>query len=235
MIKEKSVLAFIPARGGSKSIRDKNIRKIAGKEMLAYTIQAAQNSKICDRIIVSTDSKKIADVANKYGAEAPFMRPENLATDAAQMIEVIKHAMQWVEQNDKTYDIFLYLQPTNPLRKGIHIREAFDVFFKKDAYSVVSVNKTGYIPGRVNTLPEHGYMNQFVKQSTMHKNRQELSQYYELNGAIEMIQWEVMKSTWNWYGKRSYPYIIPEPYGIDIDSLMDLRFVQFLVEEGYVE
>lgn len=235
MKNNETIIGFIPARSGSKSIPDKNIRKLAGKEMLGYTIEAAQESKVCDRLIVSTDSEKIAKVARKYNADVPFLRPEHLATDSAQMMDVIKHGMHWIEENDQKYDIFLYLQPTSPLRKGRHIREALDIFFKKIAYSVVSVNKTGYIPGRVNTLPENSYMNEFVEEAKVHQNRQDLQSYYELNGAVELIRWDVMKKNWNWYGDHSYPYVIPAPYGLDIDNMMDFRFAQFLIKEGYVK
>ena len=146
MIRGKSVLTFIPARGGSKTIPQKNIQKIAGKEMLGYTIEAAADSDVSDRIILSTDSQEIAQIGRNYGAETPFMRPPSLATDEARMMDVIKHGMNWVEEQDGSYDVFLYLQPTCPLRKARHILEAFEVFFAKQAYSVVSINETGYIP-----------------------------------------------------------------------------------------
>ena len=235
MINNKSVLAFIPARSGSKSIPNKNLNKIAGQEMLGYTIQAAQDSQVCDRIIVSTDDDEISAVARKYGAEVPFHRPNNLASDSAHMIDVIKHGMNWIEKNDQKYDIFLYLQPTNPLRKGHHIQEAFQIFFDNGANSVASVNKTRHIPGRTSPLPEDGRMNNFVDKATMQQNRQELEQYYELNGAIELIRWDVMKAEWNWYGEKSYAYIIPDPYGLDIDTPLDMHFAEFLIKEGYVQ
>ena len=235
MIRNKTVLAFIPARGGSKSIPNKNIKKIAGKEMLGYTIEAARKTGVCDRIIVSTDSYNIAEVAQKYGAEVPYQRPAELAQDDSHMMDVIKQGMNWIEKHDQKYDVFLYLQPTNPLRKDRHIIEAFNVFFQKEANSVVSINATGHLPGRTNTIPENGQMKGFVDAGTMQKNRQELPQYYELNGAIEMILWDVMKTEWNWYGEKSYPYIIPEPYGLDVDTMLDFRFAQFLIEEGYVQ
>ena len=235
MIRGKSVLTFIPARGGSKTIPQKNIQKIAGKEMLGYTIEAAADSDVSDRIILSTDSQEIAQIGRNYGAETPFMRPPSLATDEARMMDVIKHGMNWVEEQDGSYDVFLYLQPTCPLRKARHILEAFEVFFAKQAYSVVSINETGYIPGRVSTLPSDENMSKFVDQQSIQANRQELATYYELNGAIEMIRWEVMKKNWNWYRERSYPYIIPQPYGLDIDNEIDLKFAQFLIEEGYAE
>ena len=235
MINNKSVLAFIPARGGSKSIANKNIQKIAGQEMIGYTIQAALNTKACDRIIVSTDDDEISAVARKYGAEVPFRRPAHLAGDTAHMIDVIKQGMEWIEKHDRKYDIFLYLQPTNPLRKAKHILEAFQIFFDNGANSVASVNKTRHIPGRTSPLPEDGRLNNFVDKETMQMNRQELQQYYELNGAIEMIRWDVMKAEWNWYGGQSYAYVIPEPFGLDIDTPLDMHFAEFLIKEGYVQ
>ena len=235
MINGKTILAFIPARSGSKSVPRKNIRKLGGKELIGYTIEAAQKTDICDKILVSTDSSHIAEIAQKFGAETPFIRPDELATDSAPMIEVIKHGMRWIETKEEKYDIFLYLQPTSPFRKATHINSAIQKFFKKDAESIVSVNKINYIPGRINTLPEEDGMNKFIDTDSMHKNRQELAQYYELNGAIDLIQWEVMKNNWNWYGEKSYPYIIPQPYCLDIDTKMDFKFAQFLLKEEYVK
>ncbi|HYU64827.1 MAG TPA: acylneuraminate cytidylyltransferase family protein [Candidatus Paceibacterota bacterium] len=138
-----NIIAFIPARGGSKSIPLKNIKRFYGKPLIAWSIKAACKSKHIDRIIVSTDSEKIAKVARKYGAETPFLRPAKLAGDKISAEPVIKHAIRWLNDNEgyKT-DAIVLLMPPNPFRQTFHIDQAIEIFKKKKVDSVVSVNET---------------------------------------------------------------------------------------------
>ena len=113
-----TIVAIIPARGGSKSIPDKNIKDLAGKPLIAHSIERALECKSIDRTIVSTDSKKIAEIAKKYGAEAPFIRPEELASDTTPMLPVLQHAVHHLEENEKyPIDIVILLDPTSPFRR----------------------------------------------------------------------------------------------------------------------
>ena len=131
MFKGKCFLALIPARGGSKGLKDKNIRLLNNKPLLAYTIEAAKESRIFDRIIVSTDSEKIAVVALKYGAEVPFMRPKELATDTASSMDVLIHTIKLLQESNDKYDYVALLQPTSPLRTSQDIVEAADLSIEK--------------------------------------------------------------------------------------------------------
>ncbi len=137
------VVAVIPARGGSKGIPNKNQRPFCKKPLIAWSIQAAFESVYVDRIIVSTDSPEIARVARRFKAEVPFLRPEELATDSMGIEPVLKHAYEWLIQNeDYKADALVLLLPTNPLRLSGHIDKALEIYFAKGADSVVAVNET---------------------------------------------------------------------------------------------
>jgi CMP-N,N'-diacetyllegionaminic acid synthase len=137
------IVAIIPARGGSKSIPLKNLRVFAGKPLIAWSILSAKQSKMIDRIIVSTDSPEIAEVAKKFGAEVPFLRPSELAGDTLGIEPVLQHAYEWLRDNEKyKADAIALLMPTSPSRQAFHIDDAVRVFQKTKADSVVAVNET---------------------------------------------------------------------------------------------
>ena len=138
-----NILGIIPARGGSKRIKNKNIRLFAGKPLKAWSIESALKSNSIDRVLVSTDSEEIAKIANEYGAEVPFLRPKELAEDTVATEPVVKHAYEWLIKNENyTADAIVLLMPTNPLRTYSHIDEGIRIFKEKNVDSVVSVNET---------------------------------------------------------------------------------------------
>ena len=143
MFRKKSILAFIPARTGSKGLRHKNTRSFAGKPLVCWTIDAARGSKYIDRTLVSTDGARIARVARAAGADVPFMRPAALATDSASILHAIWHATDWLAQNEgSSYDYVIMLQPTSPLRSAKHIDQAIEHYFnnrKTERDTLVSV------------------------------------------------------------------------------------------------
>ena len=126
MYKGENIFGLISARGGSKGLPRKNIKLLSGKPLIAWTIEQALASKYLDRVLVSTDDKKIAEISKKYGAEVPFMRPKELAEDNAKGIEVVLHAIDWLNENDKQkqYDLIMLLQPTSTLRIIGYINKA---------------------------------------------------------------------------------------------------------------
>ena len=234
MINGMSVLGFIPARGGSKGLPYKNILKLEGKELIGYTIEAAIQSKICDEVVVSTDSDEIAEVSKRFGATVPFKRPSKLAGDDSLMVDVIMHTTDWFKTRNREYDIFLYLQPTSPFRNKGHIQEAFDLFFYKNADVIISVNETESTPDRINTLPRNHRMNNFINLEAQYAHRQEMEKQYELNGAIHIAKWGVLEDSRSWYVKNSYAYIMDRLHALDIDTGLDFAFAQFLLEDGRV-
>ena len=234
MYKEKTILALIPARGGSKGLPRKNIRPLLGKPLIAWTIEQAKASKYIDRVVVSTDDEEIADVAKKYGAEVPFMRPKELATDEAKGIDVVFHAMGWFRKNEKNkqYDLIMLLQPTSPLRTADDIDKAIELLFLKKAKAIVSVCEVDHHPLWANTLPENRCMKDFIRKKIMNKNRQELPTFYRLNGAIYLAYWDYIKEQKGFFGKETFAYIMPKERSVDIDGEIDLRLAEILGENS---
>lgn len=142
------ILTIIPARCGSKGIKDKNIIDVCGKPLIAYAIELAlklKSSNLVDTVVVSTDCEKIANVAKKYGADVPFLRPENIANDIAKSIEYYLHTLDFYKQQDIDFDAVLLLQPTSPLRSFELLKSAIEIFKKEDKDSLISVYKEEYI------------------------------------------------------------------------------------------
>ena len=164
MYNNKSFLAIIPARGGSKGIKDKNIINLKGKPLIAYTLDAAIESQVFDEIVVSTDSLKIAEISKSFGAKIPFLRPKELASDNAKTVDVIIHVLNYYINQNIEFDYFMLLQPTSPLRNSKDIKNAVNLLFEKNANSVVSVCETEHSPLWSNTLPEDLSLANFIKQ-----------------------------------------------------------------------
>lgn len=227
-MKEKT-LAIIPARSGSKGLKDKNIKMMNGKPMIAYTIEAAQNSKIFEDIIISTDSEKYAEIAKKYGGSVPYLRDKKLANDNAKSSDVILDILNRVE---KKYDSFIMLQPTSPLRTEKNIIEAYKMYLEKKANSVVSVCEMEHSPLWANILNEERRMDSFLKGIDVNKNRQELETYYRINGALYIANVEYFKKYQNFYYKDSYAYVMKKENSIDIDDELDFKIAEYLIKNN---
>lgn len=225
-MKEK-ILAIIPARSDSKGLKDKNIKMMNGKPLIAYTIEAAQNSKIFEDIIISTDSEKYAEIAKKYGGSVPYLRDKKLANDNAKSSDVILDILNRVE---KKYDSFIMLQPTSPLRTEKNIIEAYKMYLEKKANSVVSVCEMEHSPLWANILTEERRMDSFLKGIAVNKNRQELETYYRINGAIYIANVEYFKKYQDFYYKDSYAYIMEKENSIDIDDELDFKIAEYLIK-----
>jgi N-acylneuraminate cytidylyltransferase/CMP-N,N'-diacetyllegionaminic acid synthase len=232
MYKNKKILGLIPARGNSKGLAGKNTRPLSGKPLIYWSIKEAFRSRYLDRVIVSTDSCKIAALAKKYGAEVPFMRPGRLATDTAKCIDVIFHALDFMRKKGQRYDLILLLQPTSPLRSSLDIDKAVRLLFRKKAKAVVSVCQEPHSPLRSNTLPRNGCMKNFLKPQAMNRNRQDLPDFYRLNGAVMLAFCGYLKEDRGFFGSRTYAYIMPQERSVDIDTKCDLKFAEFLFK-GY--
>lgn len=227
----KSVLALIPARGGSKGLPKKNILPLAGKPLIAWSIEQALQSNVFDKIIVSTDNEEIASVAEEYGATVPFMRPPELATDNAKGIDVVLHAIDWHMKKGEFYDLLLLLQPTSPLRSAVDIRQAVELYLDKNADAVVSVCESEHSPLWMNTIGPDLSMKDFLSAVNQNKNRQELGKYYRLNGAVYLAAWAYLKQQRSFFGKNTFAYIMPPERSVDIDHEMDYKFAEFLLQQ----
>jgi CMP-N-acetylneuraminic acid synthetase len=225
MYNNKRFLAIIPARSGSKGLTDKNIKSLNGKPVLSYTIEVAKKSGIFDNIVVSTDSEEYADIAKKYGANIPFMRPPFLATDTSTTNEVLEYTITKLKEIEQEYDYFMLLQPTSPLRTVEDILESTKLLFTKNANTIVSVCEVDHSPLYTNVLNESLSLENFLSKDVITR-RQDLQKYYRLNGSIYISQVNYFLKYKYFYGERSYAYIMDKKRSIDIDDEFD-----FLVAE----
>lgn len=230
MYKGKKIIGIIPARSGSKGLPDKNIKNLNGKPLVAYTIEAALKSKVFDDVIVSTDSGKYADIARKHGANVPFLRSKETSGDEASNWSV---ALEVLKNLEESFDLAVILQPTSPLRTSQNIIEALDLVCEKDANAVVSVCKFSHSIKWVNELPDDLSMDGFISKEAVNKRRQELKNYYRLNGALYIIKTDLIGLDVNLYTKGTYAYIMDEKESIDIDSELDFLFAKSLISENY--
>ncbi|ADO76485.1 cytidylyltransferase domain-containing protein [Halanaerobium praevalens] len=227
---QDKILAIIPARSGSKGLKDKNIKNLNGKPMINYTIETALESKIFSNIIVSTDSEKYAEISEKAGAEVPFIRPQRLATDESATSDVVLHAIDKMQQKNGEYNYFMLLQPTSPLRTVENIKGAYSLLKEKDANSIVGVCKTDHNPLWSNTLDESLSMDNFLN----HKEnirRQDLPTYYRLNGAIYLAEVDYYKKYNDFYFNNSYAYIMSKRESIDVDDIIDFKLASLILNK----
>ena len=223
-------MAIIPARGGSKGIKNKNILDLCGKPLISYTIQAALESKYIDKVIVSTDSQEIADVAIKYGAEVPFLRPGELASDTSKTIDAVMHAVGELEKRKEQYDILILLQATQPLRTADDIDSAIELFIKNKGQSLVSVSPVEDNPILIRTIDNLGRMNSILPMKSTCR-RQDMPLYYRVNGCIyiNLISELDLNTSFN---DNKIPYIMPKERSVDIDEIKDLLIAQYYISRN---
>jgi N-acylneuraminate cytidylyltransferase len=221
------VLGVITARGGSKSIPGKNLKPLGGKPLIAYTIEAARESGVFDRTILSTDDAAIADVARQLGCELPFVRPAELAADETKHLDVMVHAVGTMCDQGYVADAVMILQPTSPLRRAEDIRASVDLLASSGADSVVSVSAVPahYNPMRTLRLDDRGFATLFVTGApvrTRINRRQDMPEAWTMNGAVYLFRTSVILAAEpSLYGDSTAAYVMPEPYGISIDDFAD--------------
>lgn len=224
------MLAVIPARGGSKGVPGKNIRLLAGKPLIVYTIEAALASNIFEKVIVSTDSDEIADIAERNGAEIPFVRPSSLSGDMVSSDDVIIHALDFYKHQGVTFDDVCKLQPTSPLRNSVHLKEAFNLFHEKKADFLVSVCKCEHSPMWSGVLGADLNLDNFINENVKRSCRQELPDFYRLNGAIYMGKTNAFYANKNFLGRNGIAYIMNQDVSADIDSELDFKIAECIME-----
>ena len=174
----KKMIAIIPARCGSKGLKDKNILNLAGKPLLAYSIEAAHSSNLFDTIHVSTDSKNYAQIALKYGADVPFLRSAEYAGDGASTWYTVKEVLEKYKHIGKQYDLCVVLQPTSPLRTARDIQNAYKLFIDKEADALTSVTETEHPIQWCFNLDNTCSMKNFANSPYKNCRRQDLEKYY---------------------------------------------------------
>ncbi len=229
-----NIIGIIPARGGSKGIPRKNIRKISGKPLLAYTVEAAQGSKLLTRIILSTEDEEIKRLGLDLGLDVPFMRPAKLAEDDTPGLSVIKHAVRTLEKEENYHsDIIVVLQPTSPLRTSKHIDEALNIFLTDNADSLVSVTEVTHNmnPYSVMRLKEDGTIKQFLDYDEKKNLRQLKPIFYARNGAaIYICTYHCLIGKNSLFGDRILPYFMKKEESFDLDDQTDWRIVESLLK-----
>lgn len=219
MIDGLKVLAVIPARGGSKGLTRKNIRKLGGRPLIAWTLAAAQASRRIDRCIVSTDDQEIAAVARACGGDVPFMRPAELATDTATAQDVLEHTLEQLPG----FDIVVILQPTSPLRSNADIDGTIETMLDHDATSCVSVVEPGKSPYWSYTVNARNQLTPLLDPAFSRMRRQDLPQAFVLNGAVYAAHRQWLLDNGSALGEGTVPYVMPVERSVDIDTAFDLE------------
>lgn len=223
-------IAIIPARSGSKGLRNKNIKDLAGKPLISYTIEAALNSGVFSKVMVSTDSEEYAEIAIKYGAEVPFLRSASTSSDNASSWDVVKEVLSKYRLRSDKFDMFALLQPTSPLRNAIDIRNAYDIYIRKNAKAVVATCEMEHSPQWCNILPENYSMDGFLSQNS-NLQRQKLDTYYRINGSIYMVNVESFLEDTNIYQEGSYAYVMSTEKSVDIDTELDFCIAETIISQ----
>jgi CMP-N,N'-diacetyllegionaminic acid synthase len=230
------ILAVIPARGGSKGVFRKNVKNIAGKPLIQWTIEAALESKYIDEIIVSTEDEEIAQISANLGAKVPFLRPPDLARDNSKTIDVINHLLVKLElEYNKYFDIILILQPTSPLRTSKHIDQAISFFLlDKSADSLVSCVKVPHIfhPESLMKLSSNNYLESYIVNSNPPFRRQDKSELYARNGAAIYLTRREKISEFI-FGGNLICFEMDEVDSIDIDTLEDFNNAENLLRARF--
>ncbi len=223
-----NILYVIPARGGSKGVPGKNIRPLAGKPLIYYTIEAAKAVAPIENICVSTDSEEIKKVVESYGIEVPFKRPDELSTDYATSEAVIKHALNFYFEKGANYDFVVMLQLTSPLRNGKHIQEAINLIDEKTEM-IVSVKETSSNPYYVLVEEDKEGFLRLSKDSSFTR-RQDCPIVYELNGAIYIMRVNELLNK-GMKNLRRRKYLMDGIYSIDIDTYLDFDIAELILNK----
>lgn len=221
-----NILGIIPARGGSKGIPQKNIALLGGKPLIGWTIEAALKSRMLTRTIVSTDSEEIASAARAFGAEVPFMRPMDIASDSATGLAVMRHAIE-VCSREKPVDIIVYLQPTSPFRRAADIDAAVEILLGSQADGVVSVVRVPHhmLPECQMELQVSGELKALQLQASLDRHHKRL--LYARNGpAVLALRAEYVKNCQSLYEGRLLPLCMNERESVDIDTPEDLQLAE---------
>ncbi len=232
----KKILGFIPARAGSKRVPLKNIKPLCGKPLIGYTVEAALQSRYIDRVVVSTDSSELADVARQYGAEIPFLRPSEIAQSTSTEMQFFTHALQWFkEKEDYEPDVIVLLYPTSPFRKTATIDRAIELFIAHpEADSLRSITACTEHPYKMWTINDDNLLESFVK--TDIKNAHTLSysmlpEVYIQNASIYITKPSTIYEKGSPTGDVIIPFVMDALESIDINIPLDFKLAEIMMEE----
>lgn len=234
------ILFLVVGRGGSKGLPGKNLRKVGGLSLVGYKVRSARQSRYCSRLIVSSDSSEIRDEAMRHGAEMLFERPAELATDTASSNEVVLHAMDWIEANERRrYDAIMLLEPSSPFARPEHFDEAIELFLERKASLVVGMRETEVSSIFIGPLGKDGSIGTIVERmlTTPAQRRQDQPTEVTMNGALYLIGWEAMRKHRKIYADpaASYGILMDRLHSIEIESAVDLAYASYVIEHGILD
>ena len=229
---ENKIIAFIPARGGSKGLPRKNIKSLLGKPLVAWTIEQAKNSKYVNKVVVSTEDKEIAEISRKYGAEV-VDRPEELAQDDSPVADAIMHTLDWFEKRGEYFDIFVTLDPTSPLRDTKDIDKCVEILINNPkANAIVGVAKLESTHPDFNfVINKEGFIVKLDGTTEFSlARRQDLEDIYFFEGSIYMSRLETLKQKRTFYHESTLAYVVPKYKSFEVDELCDFICIEALMK-----
>ena len=237
---EAEILFLLVGRGGSKGLPGKNLREIGGLSLIGYKARSALQSRYCSRLIVSSDSPEIRSEAVRHGAEMLFERPAELATDTASSNDVVLHAMDWIEANERRrYDAIMLLEPSSPFARPEHFDEAIDLFVARNASLVVGMRETEVSSIFVGPIGKDGSIGTIVDKmlATTAQRRQDQPLEVTMNGALYLIGWDAMRKHGKIYSDpaASYGILMDRLHSIEIETAADLAYASYVIEHGMLD
>ena len=229
---KKKILCVIPARKGSKGLKNKNIKKLKNIPLVAWSILAAKKSKLINEIVVSTDSIKIAKIAKKYGANVPFIRPKKFATDKASAFSVLKHVINFYSKNKIKYDYVLMLEPTSPLRNYKDIDFCINKIIKKNIETIVSVTKViDQHPSFLYSINNKNFLKPYLKKpQKLYIRRQDIDPLYYLEGSIYISKISTLLKKKTWYHKKTQALKVEKWRSLEVDDIDDFKLAEFNIK-----
>jgi CMP-N,N'-diacetyllegionaminic acid synthase len=226
MIRGKSILAIITARGGSKGVLRKNLREIAGKPLIAWTIETAKKSRYIDRLILSSEDREIISVARSWSCEVPFVRPAELARDESPGLDAVLHALNAIPER---YDYVILLQPTSPLRLAQDIDDCLETCLAHHAPACVTVTEVDQSPFWMYRLDASRLLVPLIGQKSLPVRRQDHPRVYILNGAVYVAQTTWLQQQRTFLTPATVAHIMPRERSLDVDTELDLKICESLM------
>jgi N-acylneuraminate cytidylyltransferase/CMP-N,N'-diacetyllegionaminic acid synthase len=231
----KRVLAVVPARAGSKSLPKKNLIVLNNKRLVGWPIEAAIETGICDRIVCSTDSSEIAEIAREYGAEIPFIRPTELASDETPTSEVLLHTIEYFEKKSEFFDYILLLEPTSPLTTSEDIKLAFKKFHENieisDSLVSITENVAGHPDFSFRLSDKSGIISSVSMSPWVHKRRQDIESCFFIEGSLYISTVKSFKEKGSFIHDRTIGFIVPKWKSFEIDDELDLKIIEMIMQE----
>ncbi len=224
------ILGLIPAKGASKRFPKKNIAKLAGLPLIAWAEKSLKNANLCSRIILSTEDKEVASVAEEHGLEVPFLRPENLGKDPSGVVEVALHALETLESHGEHYDVLIIALPTSPLRQAEDVINAYRLFQEKNAHFLLSVSEYEHSPLAALACDSEGRLTPYYPEH-FGKKSQAMPKAFRPNGAIHVLDVKAFKAEKSYFGEPMLAYEMPLDRSVDIDTPRDLQLAQLWLSE----